>query len=72
MFVELIESLRCPRDHEESPLIASSGRTVERHIENVYNRLGISGNDLRNSDAGGIPIAKYRNGTKTQIRNGTL
>ena len=32
MFVELIESLRCPNDHEESPLIASSRRTVERHI----------------------------------------
>ena len=32
MFVELIELLRCPNDHEESPLIASSTRTVERHI----------------------------------------
>ena len=32
MFVELIESLRCPRDHEESPLIASARRTEARHI----------------------------------------
>jgi uncharacterized protein YbaR (Trm112 family) len=32
MFVELIESLRCPRAHEESPLIASAERTVDRHI----------------------------------------
>lgn len=33
MFVELIESLRCPRDHVESPLIASAERTEARHIE---------------------------------------
>jgi len=32
VFVELIESLRCPNDHEESSLIASAGRTVDRHI----------------------------------------
>lgn len=32
MFVELIESLRCPRPHEESPLVASSTRTDARHI----------------------------------------
>lgn len=32
MFVELIESLRCPNDHEESPLIASALRTEARHI----------------------------------------
>ena len=32
MFVELIESLRCPNDHEESPLIASSTKTEARHI----------------------------------------
>lgn len=32
MFVELIESLRCPNDHEESPLIASATRTEARHI----------------------------------------
>ena len=32
MFVELIESLRCPRAHESSPLIASAVRTEARHI----------------------------------------
>lgn len=32
MFVELIESLRCPNDHEESPLIASATRSEARHI----------------------------------------
>lgn len=32
MFVELIESLRCPNDHEESPLIASATKTEARHI----------------------------------------
>ena len=32
MFVELIESLRCPHSHEETPLVASATRTVERHI----------------------------------------
>ena len=32
MFVELIESLRCPRDHDESPLIVAASRTMERHI----------------------------------------
>jgi uncharacterized protein YbaR (Trm112 family) len=32
VFVELIESLRCPRAHEESALIASASRTVDRHI----------------------------------------
>jgi uncharacterized protein YbaR (Trm112 family) len=32
MFVELIEVLRCPRDHEETRLIASATRTVDRHI----------------------------------------
>ena len=32
MFVELIESLRCPNDHEESALIASATKTEARHI----------------------------------------
>jgi hypothetical protein len=32
MFVELIESLRCPREHEESALIASAKKTEARHI----------------------------------------
>lgn len=32
MFVELIEALRCPNDHEESPLIASATRSEARHI----------------------------------------
>jgi uncharacterized protein YbaR (Trm112 family) len=32
MFVELIEHLRCPRPHAESPLVASSSRSDERHI----------------------------------------
>ena len=32
MFVELIESLRCPNDHEESPLIAQATRTENRRI----------------------------------------
>ena len=32
MFVELIESLRCPNDHEESPLIAQATKTENRRI----------------------------------------
>jgi uncharacterized protein YbaR (Trm112 family) len=32
VFVELIESLRCPNDHEESSLIASASRSEARHI----------------------------------------
>lgn len=32
MFVELIESLRCPREHEETALVASAARTEARHI----------------------------------------
>jgi len=32
MFVELIESLRCPRAHEEAPLIAAATRSEARHI----------------------------------------
>ena len=32
MFVELIELLRCPRDHEETQLIASAVRSEARHI----------------------------------------
>ena len=32
MFVELIESLRCPHPHEESALVASALRTDARHI----------------------------------------
>jgi uncharacterized protein YbaR (Trm112 family) len=32
MFVELLEKLRCPNDHEPSPLIATASRTVDRHI----------------------------------------
>lgn len=32
MFVELIESLRCPRDHTESPLVVTASRTDARHI----------------------------------------
>lgn len=32
MFVELIESLRCPRPHEESALVVASARAEARHI----------------------------------------
>lgn len=32
MFVELIEHLRCPRGHEESPLIVAADRTEGRYI----------------------------------------
>ena len=32
MFVELIETLRCPRPHEDAQLVASSTRTEARHI----------------------------------------
>lgn len=32
MFVELIEALRCPREHEESSLVAAAIRTEARHI----------------------------------------
>jgi uncharacterized protein YbaR (Trm112 family) len=32
VFVELIESLRCPRAHEPSALIASTTRVIDRHI----------------------------------------
>ena len=32
MFVELIESLRCPQPHEESALVASATKTEARHI----------------------------------------
>jgi uncharacterized protein YbaR (Trm112 family) len=32
MFVELIESLRCPNEHEEAVLVASAVRTEARHI----------------------------------------
>lgn len=32
MFVELIESLRCPREHEESHLVVTASRAEARHI----------------------------------------
>lgn len=32
MFVELIETLRCPRPHEDAQLVASTSRTEARHI----------------------------------------
>lgn len=32
MFVELLEKLRCPNEHEPSALIATASRTVDRHI----------------------------------------
>jgi uncharacterized protein YbaR (Trm112 family) len=32
MFVELLDKLRCPNAHEDSPLIAAASRTVDRHI----------------------------------------
>lgn len=32
MFVELIEALRCPRDHAESPLVVTASRTDARHV----------------------------------------
>ena len=38
MFVELLELLRCPNPHEESPLIASAERTEHRHL--VQGTLG--------------------------------
>ena len=38
MFVELIELLRCPNAHEETPLVVSAERTVDRHL--VQGTLG--------------------------------
>lgn len=32
MFVELIEHLRCPNEHEQSPLVATATRSENRHI----------------------------------------
>jgi uncharacterized protein YbaR (Trm112 family) len=32
MFVELLEKLRCPLSHADSPLVATSSHTVDRHI----------------------------------------
>jgi hypothetical protein len=32
VFVELIEALRCPRDHAESPLVVTASRTDARHV----------------------------------------
>jgi uncharacterized protein YbaR (Trm112 family) len=32
MFVELLDSLRCPERHEDMPLVAAASRTVDRHI----------------------------------------
>lgn len=32
MFIELIEALRCPRDHAESPLVVTASRTDARHV----------------------------------------
>lgn len=32
MFVELLESLRCPNEHAESPLIVAASRTEARHV----------------------------------------
>ena len=32
MFVELVDSLRCPRPHDETWLVASADETVARHI----------------------------------------
>src|ERR1019366_6484261 len=31
MFVELLDKLRCPNAHEDSPLVATASRTVDRH-----------------------------------------
>lgn len=38
MFVELIELLRCPNAHEETPLVVSAERAVDRHL--VQGTLG--------------------------------
>jgi len=38
MFVELVDSLRCPRPHDDTWLVASADRTVARHI--VVGTLG--------------------------------
>jgi len=32
MFVEIVDALRCPRDHEESWLVLAAQRTEERHV----------------------------------------
>lgn len=32
MFVELLEFLRCPRPHEETPLIVAASRSESRHV----------------------------------------
>jgi len=32
MFVEIVDALRCPRDHEESWLVLAARRTEERHV----------------------------------------
>lgn len=38
MFVELLESLRCPRDHDEAPLVVSSTLTENRYV--IHGTLG--------------------------------
>ncbi|MDZ7630837.1 MAG: hypothetical protein U5K74_05630 [Gemmatimonadaceae bacterium] len=38
MFTELIDTLRCPNDHDDSWLVATSTRSDQRHI--VEGRLG--------------------------------
>jgi uncharacterized protein YbaR (Trm112 family) len=40
MFVELLDKLRCPHDHEDNPLVATTAVTFERYI--VEGTLGCS------------------------------
>jgi uncharacterized protein YbaR (Trm112 family) len=32
MFVDLLDKLRCPNDHEDSPFVAAASHTIDRHI----------------------------------------
>jgi hypothetical protein len=74
VFVELIESLRCPRPHEEAPLIVSASRTESRHI--VEGVLGcpvcasefVIANGVARFDDPGMPTAREEPSAETAMR----
>jgi uncharacterized protein YbaR (Trm112 family) len=50
VFVELIESLRCPNAHEPSALVASASRVVDRHILDGTLGCPVCGAEFRIAD----------------------
>lgn len=63
MFVELIDLLRCPREHEDSWLVLAAGRTTGRHVMEGTLGCPVCGAEYTLHDG----IADLRDGTASAL-----